>query len=426
MKLHARNSIAFALAASLALTGCSDSDGDSGSGGSGINQPQTPQQFLSTIDTSGAANGIVDLPANAPAVLTDVFARYSQTTIAGVGRIHFLAQTGVADELHNRTRKILEQHLADVAGTMLGADKTAVREALAAGDATFVMFTDGLAADPTTPEVMAFAADFPGFGQLLATDVVLEGSPNYLSANPDLDSTLAVTARFVLDAGGAAMAPLRGELATRAASAQASALYAPDPSSTDVEGDFLGRSLEAWYGIWGHDPRGDGRAGVADEYAFITRMQMENGDPDTVTLLSSFFSPIHVYPVFLPGDFQGTFETTFDSTIAYTHRARYITRVGMTGNTTGRINGNELDGVYQGNDLDNEFEGRGGNDLIEGSTGNDRCIYSGSSTEYLVSPSPFGGFATQVQDTVPNRDGIDQVRFVEELFFEGDGMTINL
>jgi len=414
---------ALLLTATLALAACQDDDFTATPP---INQPPDPQAALDSIDTAGAADGIVDLPATVPAVVTDVFARYSQVTAPNGRRIHFLAQSGVSDAAHFRARKVLEQHLTDVGGTTHGASKAALRDELSTAQATFVLFRDAASADPATAGVAPFAAEFPGYGQLVATDSILEGSPEYLAASPALDATLSATARFVLNAGGTSLDPFRAELATRAADAQAATVYVPAPATPDVDGDFLARTLEVYYGIWGHDPLGNGRAGVADMYSFSDRLTMSVSDPATLALIESFFAPFHTYPAFLPDGFTGTFETAFAVGTPYTHRSRYLSRVGLRGAVGARIEGNDLDGRYQGGLGDDEFSGGFGADLIEGggATDIDRARYSGPSTEYLISPSPFGGGATQVLDTTPNRDGVDQVRFIEQLVFSD--LTVDL
>jgi hypothetical protein len=408
----------------LALAACSDDDSATAPP---INQPPpSPQQALSAISSTGAGEGIVDLPATVPTVVSDVFARYSQVTTANGRRIHFLAQSGVADTLHFRARRILDQHLTDVAGSTHGASKSALRDELSAADATFVLFRDAASADPATPGVTAFGAAFPGFGQLVATDSIVEGTTEYMAAMPALDTTLSSTARFVLNAGGTSLDAFRTELATRAAAAQSASLYVPAPATLDVEGDFLARTLEVYYGIWGHDPLGTGRAGVDDLYSFSDRVTMSVSDPATFALIESFFAPFHTYPAYLPDGFAGTVVTSFNVATPYTHRSRYLSRVGLRGAVGARIEGNALDGRYQGGLGDDEFIGGVGDDLIEGggALDIDRVFYSGPSTEYLVTPSPFGGGATQVLDTVMNRDGVDQVRVVEHLVFTD--MTIDL
>jgi hypothetical protein len=412
------------LTATLALAACSDDDSSTAPP---INQPPpTPQQALSAIDTTGGVEGIVDLPATVPAVVTDVFARYSQVTTPNGRRIHILAQSGVANPLHFRTRRVLEQHLTDVPLSTHGAAKSALRDELSVAQATFVIFRDAASADPGAAGVAAFATAFPGFGQLVATDSIVEGTTEYVAAMPALDTTYSATARFVLNASRTSHDAFRAELATRAADAQAAGFYVPAPGTQDVEGDFLARTLEAYYGIWGHDPLGNGRAGVDDLYSFGDRAAMSASDPATVALIETFYAPFHTYPAFLPDGFTGTFATSFDAATPYTHRSRYISRVGLRGAVGARIEGNDFDGLYQGGTGDDEFLAGRGDDRMEGGndTDLDRAIYSGLSTEYIVSPSPFGGGATQVLDTVANRDGVDQVRFVEELVFTD--MTINL
>jgi len=415
---------ALLLTATLALVACSDDD--SSSGPPIIQPPPTPQEALSAIDTTGGVEGIVDIPATVPAVVTDVFARYSQVTTPNGRRIHLLAQSGVANELHFRARRVLEQHLTDVPLSTHGSTKSVLRDELSMAQGTFVIFRDAASADPATAGVAPFAAAFPGFGQLIATDSIVEGTSAYMAVAPALDTTHSSTARFILNAGGASLEAFRADLATRAADAEAASFYVPAPASQDVEADFMARTLEVYYGIWGHDPLGNGRAGVDDMYSFGERLTMSSSDPGTLMLIESFFAPFHSYPAFLPDGFTGTFATAFDVATPYTHRSRYLSRVGLRGASGARIEGNELDGLYQGGTGDDEFLGGRGDDLIEGgnATDLDRAIYSGLSTEYIVSPSPFGGGVTQVLDTVSNRDGVDQVRFVEELVFSD--MTIVL
>lgn len=422
MSSHFRT--ALLLSATLALAACDDDDNDSST--PPIHQPPTPQQALSMLDTTGAPEGIIDLPATIPAVVTDVFARYSQVTTANGRRIHFLAQSGVPDAVHFRARRVLEQHLGDVPGSTHGASKATLRDELSMAAATFAIFRDAASAAPGAAGIAPFAAAFPGYGQLIATESILEGTPEYMAAAPALDTTLSSTARFVVSAGGASLDTFRTELGQRRAAAEAASFYVPAPGTTDGDGDFLARTLEVYYGIWGHDPLGNGRAGVDDLYSFGDRATMAASDPETLALIESFFPASHIYPAFLPDGFTGTFATTFAAGSPYTHRSRYLSRVGLRGSVGARIEGNELDGRYQGSTGDDEFVGGAGEDFIEGgsTTDFDRAFYSGASTEYLVAPSPFGGGATQVLDTVPNRDGVDQVRFIEQLVFTD--MTIDL
>ena len=408
---------ALLLLATLALAACNDDD--DATTNPPIIQPPDPHAALSNIDTTGGAEGIVELPTSVPTVVRNVFARYSQLTMPNGKRVHVLAQSGVSDELHVRVRRVLDQHLTSLPGSTFGADKTALRNALGDGKATFALFRDAASADPTSAEVTAFATAFEGYGQLIAADSIVEGAPEYLQASPALDTTLSTTARFILRAGGAEAATYRDAIAVRAAAAEAASLYTPAPSPQDAAGDFLARTLEVYYGVWGHDPLGNGRAGVADVYAFSERLTMEVGDPQTLNLIEGFFPSFHTYAAFLIDGFAGTFETDFDPALPYTHRSRYLSRVGLRGAVSARINGNDYGGRYRGAEGDLTVYGAGGDDVIEGGSlgGNDIAIYSGPSTDYLITPSPLGGGATQVLDTVQNRDGVDQLRFIERLQF---------
>jgi Ca2+-binding RTX toxin-like protein len=88
----------------------------------------------------------------------------------------------------------------------------------------------------------------------------------------------------------------------------------------------------------------------------------------------------------------------------------------------GRINGNELDNTFLGGDLNDQFEGRGGDDRIEGDLGVDEAFFSGPSTDYTI--VPLDATVTRVTDTVPGRDGVDDVRQITRLHFSD--VTIDL
>ena len=89
---------------SAGLTSCNDDD-DMG--------PTGPAASLSSIDTSGSMDGIVELPASVDSRITAVFDRYTQVTAPNGGRINFLSQDAVSDDLLIRTRGMVLQHYFD-------------------------------------------------------------------------------------------------------------------------------------------------------------------------------------------------------------------------------------------------------------------------------------------------------------------------
>lgn len=406
--------------AALALAACG------GGGGSNDTTPPAdtgPAASLAGIDTSSDPDGIVDLPASVDARIRAVFARYTQLTAPSGERLHFLAQPGVSDELLFRTRGMLRQHLFDVEGTALGADKSATFDAIAEGDTAVCVIADAASYDPSDAAIADFQALFGDAARTVdASAMVMEATPAYLQPAPAIDPTLGATAVIVAERGLADAAPAFA-LALRAASDAAvlAGTYRPAAglSAAEVDAAYLALAVDVYYGIWGHDPRGDGTAGEAGEYDFHLRTQMELGDPAGVALIESFFKPTHRYPAYLDTAFAGTFEMAFDPVLPYTHRSRYLERAGLRGMATARINGNALDNLFIGNDAATVFEGRGGNDGIDAGGGNDVLVFSGPQADYIVTtPDPT---ITRVEDTEMNRDGIDDMRGVTRLQFS-DGV----
>jgi len=74
-----------------------------------------------------------------------------------------------------------------------------------------------------------------------------------------------------------------------------------------------------------------------------------------------------------------------------------------------------------GNDA---LEGGAGNDLLDGGSGSNTAVFSGASTDYLITPD--GQEAFTVADQVADRDGSDHLTNVRFAHFEGDGRTVAL
>lgn len=403
--------------AALSLTACSGDD-DSGSA-TQIPPSMGPAASLIGIDTSTGTDGIVDLPATVDPRIRAVFGRYARLTAPSGDPIHVLAQAGVSDALIFRTRGILAQHLADVGGASLGADKAAVRDALAASSATLGILEDGTSLDPASQAAMDLEALFGDLLETVHADaMVQEGSPEYLQAMPPLDPTLRELAGFVVRRGVDGTLPaFRAQLLDATDEALASDIFNPDPALLPAAypDAYLDILVDVYYGLWGHDPAGTGQAGSGSVYDFITRQQMETGDPLGLALMESFFSPIHTFPAFLDEGFDQTFEMRFESVLPYTHRSRYLERVGLRGDLAARVNGNELDNVFVGNGAENRFQGRGGNDLADMGGGTDVIVLRGPRGDYTL--TDLGGGVLRIEDGALNRDGIDDVRGATRLIF---------
>lgn len=406
------------LAAGL-LTGCnSDDDG-------GPPPVFTPGDTLSSVSTEGGDDNIVALPSSIDSRITAVFDRYTEFEAPNGGRIHFLSQDAVSDDLLIRVRGLVRQHLLDEPGSALGADKTAALNVAANNEATFVLFENAAAYDAADADVMAFQDLFGDrLGELDASTVVQEGSPSYTQASPTYDPSIRATLLFALEQGIAPGIPaFQTNLETAAANAVTNNIYDPGTTPADeVDEEYLVVVLDTYYGLYGHDPNGNGTGGLNGEYMAFDRATVESADPDGFALIESFFRPTHRYSAFLDPAFNGTFLSTFDVAVPYTHRSQYLERIGIRIPSTATVNGNELDNILLGNDLDTVFEGGPGDDLIEAEFGNDMAVYSGNVEEYVL--TDIGSNATEVMDTVPDRDGTDVVRGITQLVFAN--RTVNL
>ncbi len=391
-----------------------------GCGGGGSSSPSVnPTESLNGIDTSIDQDGVVPLPTTVDARIRAVFDKYANLNAPGGERVHFLGQPGVSDELLFRVKAVFEELVTDAPGSTLGADKSDVLDAVAALGTTIVVVEEQQAFDVTDASVASFVTFFDGrYASVDSSNVIQEGSPEYLSPDPQIDGTLAETSGILLRFGlGANVPQFSAALTAARLSAESQGSYRPKPGQPQglADSEYLGLILSVYYGVWAHDPFGQSLAGSEGDYDFCNRDAMGAGDPDAIALIESFFSPTQGFPAYLSSSFSGTFEMQFDPAIAYTHRSRYLERVGFRGDVTGRINGNELDNTFLGGDLGDEFEGRGGDDRIEGDLGFDEAFFSGPSTDYTI--VPVDATVTRVTDSVPGRDGVDDVRQIARLHF---------
>ncbi|QDV09814.1 hypothetical protein Poly30_53740 [Planctomycetes bacterium Poly30] len=385
-----------------------------------------PGSTLNGIVTDGAADSIVALPASVDDRIEAVFARYTQFTAPNGSRIHFLSQAGVSDDLLIRTRGLVRQHLFDVPGTTLGADKSAAVNRASARSATFVLYENAASYDDLDADVIAFKAMFGDrLGDLDASTIVQEGSSSYAQPSPAFDPSIGATARFALEQGISGGIPaFQTALDAATTNAVTMSIYTPNGSTpaAEIDDEYLALALATYYGLFGHDPNGNGTSGLSQEYAVLDRADMQTADPMMFALIEDFFRPNHRYSAFLDTTFAGEFEMAFDIAIPYTYRSQYLERVGIRNPATTRINGNDLNNIFLGNTLGSTFEGKGGDDVIDAQAGTDIAIMSGPRAEYTI--TNLGNNVFEVADSVGGRDGTDQLRAITQVMFTD--MTITL
>lgn len=404
-----------------ALAGCSSDD----DGGTTPPMNTGPTSSLATIDTSNATDGIVALPASVDDRIEAVFDRYTQFTAPNGNRVHFLSQANVSDDLLIRTRGLVRQHFFDVPGTTLGADKSAAMNRAASRGATFVLHENAASYDALDADVMAFQTLFGDrLGQLDASTIVREGSSTYTQPSPAFDPSIRATALFAFEQGiSEGMPAFQTALDAATTNAVTNTIYTAGATPTDeVDDEYLAIALSTYYGLFGHDPNGNGTSGLNQEYDVLDRADMQTADPMMFALIEDFFRPSHRYSAYLDPAFTGDFEMAFDVALPYTHRSQYLERAGIRSPSTARLNGNDLDNILLGNTLGTTFEGKGGTDVIEAQAGTDIAVMSGASTEYTV--TDIGDNVFEVVDSVMGRDGTDQLRGVTQIMFTD--MTMNL
>ena len=134
---------------------------------------------LPDIDTSTSPNGIVLLPDDVPQVFRDVFVRYTKVVAPNGRPIHILAQDGWSEARILKARNVLEHILTDAPGTLYGADKSIVANAMADNRATLTLFN-------TEPDMHeAFRGGLRrvdlGMQDLRANESPVEGHPDYMA-----------------------------------------------------------------------------------------------------------------------------------------------------------------------------------------------------------------------------------------------------
>ncbi|MEZ6014213.1 MAG: hypothetical protein R3F49_03800 [Planctomycetota bacterium] len=424
--MHAPNlrTASLSLFAALAV-GCVDNSGSGASAPPVVNQG--PAAALNGIDTDadGDGDGIVDLPATVPALIGDVFDRYSAIPTANGGRVHLLAQAGVDDRRLIRAREVLRQHLTDVPGSAQGADKRAVADAMSNRGATLVIFQSPATANPALPAVAAFLAAFDAQAWgLIQNTIVIEGSPEYMAASPAIDNTFGATAALVHRTGFATARPAHFAAARSMMEAAIAAGRFTPPNAlpaSDFDDAYVGLLLDVHSGVWAHDPLGNGRAGTTASYAFASRPSMQAGDPSALAWIEAFFAPQHSYPAQVASTFAGNFDCILRSNLAYTNRSQYLRDVTLTGTNTSEIFGAREATRLVGNAGNNNLKGRAGNDLLISGGGLDTAVFDGPFAEYTIT---LDGTDVIVTDSQPSRDGTDRLQGFDRLQFTDQGINL--
>jgi len=376
---------------------------------------------LPFIDISLSENGIVDLPATIDTLFLAVASRYTHVLTPNGGAIPILIQDDFSSEQILHVRNVLDFFLKNIPDSQWGIDKANVANSISLSNAILFLLNDEQ--EYNNPDVLNLMDSGVNGQDLLATEVFPVGTPEFMLSS-SRDATYEEVLHFVHGYGiQLSFSNMQDSILWAMESAIDNEIYNPlsDLPVQDYDEEYLAMGLECYFGIWSHDPNGDGYSGD-QEYSFINRLEMETGDPALFRIISGFFGEKWDYTASLHREFDNHFSMSFSSSDLYTYRSQYLTNLNILGSHDVSVTGNSYSNYFNGNQGDNTFKGLAGNDTIIAGSGLDRAVYQGNIEEYflqeLASVDTISS-AIQVVDVMLSRDGIDDLYDIEELEFNG-------
>ncbi len=380
---------------------------------------------LPLIDISNSNNGIVNIPDEVSSLFSSIASRYTHVSAPNGDVIPFLIQNEVENFKVLHVRGILKSYLENVSGTQWGNDKSLITNAIASNNAIIFLLNGEDQID--NPDLVSLF-DMGISGQILLSDnIVPTGTDEYIS-NINQDVSFEKILNFINLYGIQIVIPgMSNALEEAMSNSISNDIYYP--SSELIEENHLQRyfqlGLEIYYGLWGHNPNGDSFAGN-QEYTFINRSDLENGDTLLFEILNNFFEESWGYIANFAPSFDSSFSIELDSNFAYTQKSRYYKNIQLTGLNRSSLFGNDYDNHLIGNDGSNYFSGKGGADTLSGGLGLDKASYSGDIEDYIiVSMDEPSDSAFRVIDIVNNRDGMDYLKDIEQVEFNGQTYFIS-
>jgi hypothetical protein len=379
---------------------------------------------LPEIDISGSPNGIVPFPDNVPAVVTDVFVKYTKV-IAPNGRpIHLLAQADWTDNKLIKVRNILEHMLTDFPGSAFGSDKTKVANAMSDRKATMVLFNNSPASEEAMRGPLRDGTDLE-MQSMWANEVTAEGSDDYMN-HITRDATYEEVWHLVHEAGVIPTLPkFQSEIEAAKDAAVKIGWGPPNDDRSSWHSEYFAQQYDNYLDLWvvqpkvwegrrlkpGEMPEGTSHWG---QNQVNSRGELLKLDPVGYELIEKFFHPYLTYTPQLPVEFEGTFSLAFDKALVYTHKSQHLKNVTLRGSKNANLIGNAYDNVLTGNAGNNILTGGKGDDLLIGGDGDDTAVFIGVCEDYTITKS---GKYVAVKDHRVNRDGTDTLISIEFLHF---------
>ncbi len=335
--------------------------------------PQLPD-----IDISGSPNGVVPMPDSVDEVFK-VFDRYTKTIAPNGKPIHIVAEKGYTDKQVVYARKILENHLTNVPGSLYGSDKSATANAMADNSAILTLFfsTESM----RTERARQLFRSGVSAQDLRAYETIIEGTLEYMdNSRPVRDASYEEILHLIQDYGINHADPVLSEkLWTAYRDALAKGLYTLEDTETN---EYFICGLEAYFDLWRHDPSGDGtREG---EYMPLTRTELREKDPAMYEIIEEYFGKTWQYTADIDSDFEGTFSLSYDENLTYTNKSQYLKDARLTGSNNSNLIGNDFQNILIGNRGDNVITPKKGFDIVDGGDGTDTVVFPGNYEDYSI------------------------------------------
>lgn len=387
--------------------------------GSSGNQSAVPATTGGTDSSGGspvvtnAALGIYAVPAEHAGTFSKAlkFNRYTKVDAPNGKAIHIFAQDQITDNQIVRARSILEHYLTNYPDSAFGTDKSAVANKMADNKAT-LMLLNGV--DDGTNS----AAELNG-QPLYYGEMQVEGHDWYINQNyQHRDASFEEILHLVHDYGIGvdqnsqfigALPVFQDNIRAAQVNALSANLWgigAQDwinelTNENSLSQEYLAAVIDVYYGLWGASNEANGMNGL---YVAKVRDDIASRDAQGAALLDKqFFHPYLTYNARIDESFSGDFSLRFNAQLAYTHHARYLKDVTLTGSNDSGVVVNEL------------------NNHITGNTGNNKVVFSGASGEYQIDRQTDQVVVTDLQD---NRDGVNTLRGIEVLQFTDASVSL--
>ncbi|SCX80154.1 hypothetical protein [Desulfoluna spongiiphila] len=354
-----------------------------------------------------AAPGIGAVPASMEPGYKRAFCKYTKVVAPNGNPIHIFAQDKITDLQMLRAKGVLEHYLTDCPGSLYGEDKSAVANRMADNGAALLLLNGS--------DDRWFPVRVEG-QPLYQDEIQVEGGEWYMNQDYEhhRDATFEEILHLVHDFGigvdgphslPGALPGLQARIRVAQQHALANGLMGDLPEEVvdewtrenSLSQEYLAAVVDSWYGLWGAWPWND--RGMYGQYCAKDRNGLRQNDPMGAAMMdNTFFHPYLTYNARIDPGFEGTFSLRFDPELPYTHHARYLKDVTLTGDRSSNVRVN------------------GYNNDITGNSGKNTVLFSGNYAEYTIRLR--SGFSIRVEDGVSNRDGINTLRDIEVLTFQ--------